>query len=246
MQAPDFFELYDCICSGIHDDAKIRSTVSGSVWALAETAGQSGMAMFTNGSCRPPMFPEGLSGMSVSDAAEAVKSWNYEEASLALAAVNSYYNTPERMNALHCAEPFENYCTRGIDFKGKTVGIVGHMHGTSEMHRDAKEIYTLEREPRGGDYPDAACDFLLPQCDIVLITGSTIINKTLPHLLELCRNTYTILIGPSVPMCPKLLDFGIDRLSGLVITDRDGIRRRVSLGLPGSPYSHGEAFLITK
>lgn len=161
---------------------------------------------------------------------EALKSWNSTEASLAMAAVNAFYNTEERLSELHCSEPFENYCTRGIDFRGKTVGIVGHMHGTDEMRRDAEKIFILEREPRGGDYPDPACDYLLPQCDIVLITGSAITNKTLPHILDLCRSAYTILVGPSVPMCPELFGFGIDRLSGLVITDRYGIRERVQSG----------------
>ena len=135
---------------------------------------------------------------------------------------------------------------RGIDFRGKTVGIVGHMHGTDEMRRDAEKIFILEREPRGGDYPDPACDYLLPQCDIVLITGSAITNKTLPHILDLCRSAYTILVGPSVPMCPELFGFGIDRLSGLVITDRYGIRERVQSGAGGSPYSHGKSFLLVK
>lgn len=157
-----------------------------------------------------------------------------------------FYNTEERLSELHCSEPFENYCTRGIDFRGKTVGIVGHMHGTDEMRRDAEKIFILEREPRGGDYPDPACDYLLPQCDIVLITGSAITNKTLPHLLDLCRSAYTILVGPSVPMCPELFGFGIDRLSGLVITDRYGIRERVQSGAGGSPYSHGKSFLLVK
>ncbi len=242
----DFFALYDCLCDNIRSDERILSTVSGDIWALAETEQHSGMAMHVHGTSRPAMLPDGLYRMPLRRAAEALKSWNSTEASLAMAAVNAFYNTEERLSELHCSEPFENYCTRGIDFRGKTVGIVGHMHGTDEMRRDAEKIFILEREPRGGDYPDPACDYLLPQCDIVLITGSAITNKTLPHLLDLCRSAYTILVGPSVPMCPELLDFGIDRLSGLVITDRDGIRERVQSGAGGSPYSHGKSFLLVK
>lgn len=242
----DFFALYDCICSGVTGDEHINGAVPGRVWALAETEAHSGAAMSTSGASRPAILQDSLIGLTVSEAAAAVKSWNFEEASLALAAANAFYNTPERMSALHCAEPFENYCTRGIDFRGRTVGIVGHMHGTEEMRRDAKDIFILERDPREGDYPDPACDFLLPQCDIVLITGSSIINKTLPHLLDLCRDAYTILVGPSVPMCPALLDFGIDRLSGLVITDRAGMRERCAANAPGSPYAHGKTFLLVK
>lgn len=242
----DFFALYDCLCDNIRSDERILSTVSGDIWALAETEQHSGMAMHVHGTSRPAMLPDGLYRMPLRRAAEALKSWNSTEASLAMAAVNAFYNTEERLSELHCSEPFENYCTRGIDFRGKTVGIVGHMHGTDEMRRDAEKIFILEREPRGGDYPDPACDYLLPQCDIVLITGSAITNKTLPHLLDLCRSAYTILVGPSVPMCAELFGFGIDRLSGLVITDRYGIRERVQSGAGGSPYSHGKSFLLVK
>lgn len=242
----DFFALYDCICENVRSDEQIINSVPGSVWALIETEKHSGTAMLTQGASRPAIFPEGFLGLGLREAAQAVKSWRYEEASLALASANAFYNTPERLSALQSSEPFDNYCTRGIDFRGKTVGIVGHMHGTAEMRRDAKEIFILEREPREGDYPDPACDYLLPQCDVVLITGSSIINKTLPHLLELCRDAYTILVGPSVPMCPDLLDFGIDRLSGLVITERAGMHECCVSGVHGSPYGHGEAFLLMK
>lgn len=242
----DFFDLYDCICGNISSDASISCAIPGRVWALAETENSSGAAMLTSGTSRPNMLSDSMSGLSLREAAQAVKSWRFEEASLALAAANAFYNTTERLSLLGCEEPFENYCTRGIDFCGKTVCIVGHMHGTREMHRCAKDIFILEREPRDGDYPDSACDFLLPKCDIVLITGSSIINKTLPHLLELCRSAYTILVGPSVPMCPELLDFGIDRLSGLVITDRAGMHEHCIAGTPGSPYGYGKPFLLIK
>lgn len=242
----DFFALYDCICENVRPDEQIINSIPGSVWALIETEKHSGTAMLTQGASRPAIFPEGFLGLGLREAAQAVKSWRYEEASLALASANAFYNTPERLSTLQSSEPFDNYCTRGIDFCGKTVGIVGHMHGTAEMRRDAKEIFILEREPREGDYPDPACDYLLPQCGVVLITGSSIINKTLPHLLELCPDAYTILVGPSVPMCPDLLDFGIDRLSGLVITERAGMHECCVSGVHGSPYGHGEAFLLMK
>ena len=41
----------------------------------------------------------------------------------------------------------------------------------------------LERDPVLGDYPDSACEYILPEQDYVFITGMTLVNKTLPHLL---------------------------------------------------------------
>ena len=241
----NFFELYDALLSCTPEE-KVLSTGSGEFWGMSETAKSTGIAMTFPYDSMEKMFPDGMVGLSTREAAQAAKSWNFREAALGMAAMNSVFNTPERLEKLNCYEPFENYCTRGIDFNGKTVGLIGHMHGPEGMREAAKEVYIIERKPKPGDYPDSACDYLLPKCDIVLITGSTLVNKTLPHLLELCENAITILTGPTVPMCPALLDFGIDRIAGLVIDDRDKLRRRVNESIPGTPYFEGRPFLLMK
>ena len=96
----DFFALYDCLCDNIHSDERILSTVSGDIWALAETEQHSGMAMHVHGTSRPAMLPDGLNGMPLRRVAEALKSWNSTEASLAMAAVNAFYVQVLRAAAL--------------------------------------------------------------------------------------------------------------------------------------------------
>ena len=241
----DFYALYDALIEGIDSRDSIEHALSGERWALVETKMSSGMAMFTEGHSIAPMFST-LEGLSLGAAANAVKSWNLEEASFGLAAANAYYNTPERLDGLGAAVSMDVFYTDGIDLQGRTVGIIGHMHGPKELRENAKAVYTLERDPQEGDYPDSACDLLLPQCDLVLVTGSSLVNKTLPHLLELCEKATVILTGPSVPLCPALLDFGIDRIAGMAITDRDSIRARVESGSRGSPYREGVPFILNK
>ena len=242
----DFFHIYELIAGGVNSDEAIRAVHTGKWWAMAESESGLGIAMATPGESIDPMYPKGLEGLSLREAAKAVGSWNLTEASLALAAANAYYNSPERIEALGACEPFENYCTEGIDLEGRTVGLVGHLRGPEGLHEKAKKVYTLERSPQPGDYPDSACDFILPQCDLVLITGSSIINKTLPHLLTLCRDALTILIGPSVPLCPGLLELGIDRISGMAVTRPGDMREHVKADLQGTPYIHGTSFLLKK
>lgn len=241
----DFFALYDALCAGVTSGETIEKTIFGERWALAETAKASGIAMFTAGSTIEPLYPT-LAGLSLAEAAKAVKSWNLEEASLGLAAANAFYNTTERIAALGAGVSMDVFYTDGIDLRGKTVALIGHMHGPKELREQAKKVYVLERAPQEGDYPDSACDWLLPRCDLVIITGSALINKTLPHLLELCENALTILTGPSVPLCPALLDCGIDRIAGMAVVDRATMRRRVEEGLRGSPYGEGAPFLLKK
>lgn len=239
------WEIYDAILDGLPEAPRAAHALTGDAWTLVVSdAGGHGLAMTTPWDQRPPMLPAGISGLPLRRAAEAMRSWNLREAGLATAAANAWYNTPERVAALNAEEPYENYCTAGLDFSGKTVGVVGHLKMPAETLRAAKEVCILERHPQPGDYPDSACEFLLPACDIVLITGSTLVNKTLPRLLALCRNAFTILTGPTVPLCPALLSLGIDRLAGMTVTDPAGLGRFVREAPGCPPYRYGRTFLL--
>jgi hypothetical protein len=46
-------------------------------------------------------------------------------------------------------------------------------------------------------------------------------------------------------MCPGLLDLGIDRIAGLVITDVEGMKDKIRRELSGPPYPMGKPFLLT-
>ena len=99
--------------------------------------------------------------------------------------------------------------------------MIGHSNITAELLAPAAKLWIMDREEKPGAYPDSAAEFLLPDCDVVIITGSAAINKTLPRLLELSRRAQVILTGPSVSCCPALTELGIDRLNGRVITQAE-------------------------
>lgn len=240
----DYRALYEALIDGVKSEAPVLTTAGGDCWAMVEAAEGMGLGMMTRGGTIPPLYPQGLRDLPLREAAKAAAGWNMREASYGLAAVNAFYNTPARLAALDCRISPDIYVTAGLELRGKTVGIVGHMRGFAGLREQARAVYIIERAPKPGDYPDAACDWILPRCDLVIITGSSLINKTLPHLLELCEDATTILFGPSVPMCPALLDFGIDRLAGLVVTDRPAMAEHVSLSRHGSPCGLGQSFLI--
>ena len=242
----NFFELYDILLDGIDTAAPVTGTRMGQCWTAVETAEHFGMAMTTPVDTAPRLLSGDYTGMPLRELAAACRSWNLTEAGYGMAAVNAFYNTPARLAQLNAYEPFERYCTDGLDLRGRHIGVVGHLNMPPSILEQAASVRILERSPRPGDYPDSACDFILPRCDLVLITGSSLINKTLPHLLQLCKNAYTILTGPSVPMCPALLDFGIDRLSGMVVTNREGMRQHVRGDTEGTPYVHGTSFMLKK
>ena len=242
----NFFELYDGLIEGISSDEAVAGTLMGQCWTAVETGNHFGMAMTTAVDTAPRMLQVDHAGMSLKELAQAAKSWNLTEAGFGMAAVNAYYNTPQRLEALNAYEPFDKYCTDGVDLQGKHIGVVGHLNMPRSIWEQAASVRILERSPRPGDYPDSACDWLIPQCDVVIMTASTLVNKTLPPLLDLAQNAYTILAGPSCPMCPELLHFGIDRIAGLVITDVMGMKEKIRREISGPPYPMGKPFLLTK
>ena len=210
-------DYYDILLQGIDSRCTVSRLVHGVSWTAAVLSdGSCGVAMHTTGDTVPRMF-DTLIGRPLQEAAAAVLSWNMEEASEALAAVNAFYNRPDCAFLQPQAKTLD-----GVDLAGKRVGMIGHMIGhsniTAELLAPAAKLWIMDREEKPGAYPDSAAEFFLPDCDVVIITGSAAINKTLPRLLELSRRAQVILTGPSVSCCPALTELGIDRLNGRVIT----------------------------
>ena len=218
-------QYYEILQAGLPGDLSVKNLIHGVSWTAAVLSdGSVGVAMHTAGETVPRMF-ETMVGLPLRDAAHALMSWNMEEASEALAAVNAFYNRPD------CGFVSEVKTLDGVDLRGRTVGMVGMMIGHSNMTAEdfacTKQLYVMDREEKPGALPDSACEFYLPLCDLVIITGSAAINKTMPRLLELSRNAQVILTGPSVSCCPELLRLGIDRMHGRAITQPEAMLRAI-------------------
>ena len=217
---------YEILLSGLPGNLTVRRLVHGISWTAAVLSdGRTGVAMHTPGETVARMF-ESLVGLPLSQAGQAMLSWNMEEASEAFAAVNAFYNH----NGCGHIKP-EAKTLDGVEIRGRTVGMVGMMIGHSNMTQEdfaeAKKLYIMDREEKAEALPDSACEFYLPLCDLVIITGSAAINKTMPRLLELSRNSEVILTGPTVTCCPELLTLGISRLSGRVITESNAMLKAI-------------------
>ena len=223
---------YDTLLKNLPAEGKrVERVVRGVSWTAAVLSdGQAGVAMHTTGESRPRML-ESLVGLPAAEAAKACLSWNLEEAGEGMAVLNACYNTPARMEELGCR--YTESALEGVELAGRRLGMVGHLlhHSgiTEGLAQQARDYFVLEREPKPGDYPDSACEYLLPDCDVALITGSAWVNKTMPRLLELTRGKDVVLTGPTVPLCPQLLDLGIRRLNGCAIVDPEGMLEKIRL-----------------
>lgn len=238
------WELYDELIAGIPEDLTVEKVICGMVWtAVKSSAGGIGLAMTTNTHTLPPSF-RGFAHMPLKTAAERVKSWNFIEAGIGMAAINAYYNSVERLEALKSRQENSRFCTFDIPFEGKNVAMVGALRYPSGMFDCAKRLTIMERSPVNGTYPDSACEYYLPDSDLVLITGSAFINKTMPRLLQLAQSADIIITGPSTPMAPCLLKRGVRRLAGLVITDEVPCFNFVAEGHNAPPYGFGERYYL--
>ena len=78
--------------------------------------------------------------------------------------------------------------------------------------------------------PEEAAGDVLPQCRVVIISATTLLNRTLDHLLDFCRNARELAIqGPSTPLLPEaFLDRGVTLLSGVRVVNPERALRVVS------------------
>ncbi len=83
------------------------------------------------------------------------------------------------------------------------------------MKEKVKNLWVLEQRIREGDLPAKEADRILPECDVVGITGTSFINHTIGRFIALCKKAYVILIGPTSPLSPILFDYGIDAICGV-------------------------------
>lgn len=223
--------LYDELIDGIPPDPVVKSYESGHNWSRVVSSEDSmGLAMTIPIVTRPVLAKESLVGAPLCKVAKLVKSWNFVEAAIGLAAINSWYNQPQRAEACgfvhpkvteHTREAFDVYAE---EIEGKKVTIVGHFPVIEKRFAGRCQLSILERVPGMGDYPDSACEYLLPEQDYVFITGCTLVNKTLPRLLALSARARVVLVGPSTPLAPRLFSRGVYGLSGLVTTDNEKMK----------------------
>jgi hypothetical protein len=114
---------------------------------------------------------------------------------------------------------------------GRRVAIVGHFPFVERVRQTAAECWVVEMHPRPGDVPAGRVDEVLPQADVVALTGTSIINHTFDGLMRLCQpDTFVLVLGPSAPLSPILFEVGVDGVSGTRVTDPERVLRLVGQG----------------
>ena len=115
--------------------------------------------------------------------------------------------------------------------QGKKVALIGHFPFVERLRQNVGHLTVLELQPRPGDLHAGQAQDVLPQSDVIAITGMTLINHTLPDLLELCPpDAYVMVLGPSSPLSPILFEHGVSLISGSVVQKIDPVLTTASQG----------------
>jgi uncharacterized protein (DUF4213/DUF364 family) len=148
------------------------------------------------------------------------------EASIGMAAINSLIQIDEAV----CTElnASELILEKG---QGKRVAVVGHFPFLPRVREEAETLWVIEKNPKEGDLEESEAERVIPQADVVALTGTTLTNHTLEHLLALCDpKAYVLMLGDTVPLSPVLFDVGVHALSGTKVVDQDLALACVSQG----------------
>ena len=191
-------------------------------------------------------FPGKLAGRRAADVAREALSGHGIRRAVGIAAVNAladccWQRRPHRdVELQHGVDAFDATDIR----HGDNVVVVGaFVPFLKELKRRGQAFLVLEQDPstlKADELPffrpaEQAAE-ILPDADVVLITGSTLVNNTLEHLLALTRpDARVTVVGPTVGMLPDaFLARGADVLGCVRITEPDAFLDLLAEG--GSGY----------
>ena len=205
----------------------------GHFWTVVETSAGTGMASalrseeHLHGST-PIAGAGSLHELAPIELAERLRSTSPPEASLGLAAANALLGPPDGPLTEHNAA--EVLAEKGA---GKRVAMIGRFPFAERLEPACGELWVFERGDgrHPDDLDDDQMEELLPQADVVAVTSTSILNRTLPEILRLLRpDAFVMLLGPSTPLAPRLFDLGIDLLCGTLVVDSEAVVRAVEQG----------------
>jgi uncharacterized protein (DUF4213/DUF364 family) len=134
--------------------------------------------------------------------------------------------------------------------KEDTVGMIGAFppfikrlkEGCTKLHVFEKNPWLAKEVGMEELQPESLARDILPNCDVLIITGVTLVNHTLEPILKWSKRAREIvLVGPTASLYPEpLFKRGITTIGGIKINNADKVMEIVSQG--GSGYDLFEKY----
>lgn len=176
----------------------------------------------------PPIREAGnLTRKSILELCDYANSDCLLQASVGMAAINSALEVD--LNKCQNINAAEVLYEKGED---KKVVVVGHFPFVNKLRKLTKKLWVVERKPQSGDIPASEAKRVIPQADVIAITGTALINGTMGELLSWCpKKSIVMVLGATTPLSPVWFDYGVDLVSGTRVIDPKLILRLVSEGI---------------
>jgi uncharacterized protein (DUF4213/DUF364 family) len=220
-------KILDDLISSLSGDSVVREVHTCVFWTavLSKHCGLASTFHEPHSSHRPVKSAGSLTGLTALELAQYAGSDSVLEASIGMAAINSVIDIDEARCVRENA--FDVLTRKG---RNRNVAVVGHFPWIPKLRKIARTLWVIEQRPQEGDLPAEAAEESLPQADVVGLTGTSFINHTVERLLELSKNSFTVILGPTTPLSPILFDYGVDILAGTKVVEPDKTIRSISQG----------------
>ncbi|MFH0976273.1 MAG: DUF364 domain-containing protein [Spirochaetota bacterium] len=186
-----------------------------------------------------------LAGKPVSEYIDNIYKKGPLQTALGIAVLNAlsatcWHRTPPAVYNLEFADPVEN---KNIPIDKKVVVIGALVPYIRILKRRGRHFHILEKDTRTlkadeMQYycPPEKADECIASADLLIITGTTLINNTLEDILRLKRDgAEAVLVGPTASMLPEaFFRRGINAIGGVIVNDPDTLLDTLSEG--GSGY----------
>jgi len=169
-----------------------------------------------------------LAGRKISELVSWIKIPDVTACAVGMAAVNAVLETPDTAVESDIMEILPVY-------EDDAVGMIGYFGPLVKPLKDrirVMHIFERRPDPEHDILPDSAAGDFLPECQVVVMTATALLNHTMDDLLGLCGNAREVaILGPSTPFIPEVFTrHGVTMLSGLKVENPGKILQIVSEG----------------
>ncbi len=225
LKALNASSIEDILADSIPTNIVVDKVLIGYNWTLVRAGDLCGIARSpergTQGA-RTIRPQNGFKGFNLHQLAQFLKSTDPLSRSLGLAAVNAYYNRVD--SSYDEIIPVGGFAS--IPAPGNDTLIIGAFRDALNRLPNAKIV---EREPKVGDIPAEDFPKVVKNAKNLVITAQTLMNGSLELINRVSKDVPNkILLGPSAPLCPLLLDYGFSQISASVIHDANEAERFIS------------------
>jgi len=239
-------KILDDLLASLNFDAPVRDIRQGFFHTGVLTR-YCGLAATLSGDAlrkEPPQVknPGFLLNKTPKDLARMAYSKSLLEAAIGMAAINSLLDVDfDSCVELNAADLILQKA------EGGRVAVVGHFPFLPRIRDKVKTLWVIEKNQREGDFNETEAHRFIPRADVVAITGTSLTNHTLDHLLKLCGSkAYIILLGGTVPLSPIFFEYNVDALAGTRVVDADLALRCISQGAKFPQIKGTQRLIMTK